>query len=126
MTMCSKKILYVLDNAGHDLKLVRMAVPLRDMDSENLLDSLEVSLDFIDESRKTGSVLVHCFAGVSRSAAIVTVYLMRTERISLEGLMISVFRFFNISYLMWIINCYVLVLCKTKFLQFLADALESL
>ncbi|KAJ0865581.1 putative phosphoric monoester hydrolase [Helianthus annuus] len=50
----------------HDLKLVRMAVPLRDMESENLLDSLEVCLDFIDESRKTGSVLVHCFAGVSR------------------------------------------------------------
>lgn len=61
-----KKILYVLENAGHDLKLVRMAVPLRDMESENLLDSLEVCLDFIDESRKTGSVLVHCFAGVSR------------------------------------------------------------
>ncbi|KAJ0623194.1 putative phosphoric monoester hydrolase [Helianthus annuus] len=45
-----------------------MAVPLRDMESENLLDSLEVRLDFIDESRKTGSVLVHCFAGVSRSS----------------------------------------------------------
>ncbi|KAJ0677560.1 putative phosphoric monoester hydrolase [Helianthus annuus] len=59
-------ILYVLENARHDLKLVRMAVPLRDMESENLLDSLEVCLDFIDESRKTGSVLVHCFAGVSR------------------------------------------------------------
>ncbi|XP_076958229.1 uncharacterized protein LOC143633900 [Bidens hawaiensis] len=79
-----KKIHYVLENAGHDLKLVRMAVPLRDMESENLLDSLEVCLDFIDESRKTGSVLVHCFAGVSRSAAIITAYLMRTERLSLE------------------------------------------
>lgn len=62
----SKKILYVLENAGKDLNLVRMAVPLRDMESENLLDSLEVCLDFIDESRKKGSVLVHCFAGVSR------------------------------------------------------------
>lgn len=80
----SKKIHYVLENAGHDLKLVRMAVPLRDMESENLLDSLEVCLDFIDESRKNGLVLVHCFAGVSRSAAIITAYLMRTERISLE------------------------------------------
>lgn len=81
---CSNKILYVVENAGRDLKLVRMAVPLRDMESENLLDSLEVCLDFIDESRKKGSVLVHCFAGVSRSAAIITAYLMRTERLSLE------------------------------------------
>lgn len=64
--LCCKKILYVLENAGEDLNLVRMAVPLRDMESENLLDSLEVCLDFIDESRKNGSVLVHCFAGVSR------------------------------------------------------------
>lgn len=63
---CSDKVKYLLENAGHDLKLVRMAVPLRDMESENLLDSLEVCLDFIDESRKKGSVLVHCFAGVSR------------------------------------------------------------
>ncbi|KAK1428934.1 hypothetical protein QVD17_17774 [Tagetes erecta] len=82
--LCCKKIHYVLENAGDDLKLVRMAVPLRDMESENLLDSLEVCLDFIDESRKNGSVLVHCFAGVSRSAAIITAYLMRTERLSLE------------------------------------------
>ncbi|GJW91260.1 dual specificity protein phosphatase 12-like protein [Tanacetum coccineum] len=81
---CCEKVKYVLENAGHDLKLVRMAVPFRDMESENLLDSLEACLDFIDESRKKGSVLVHCFAGVSRSAAIITAYLMRTERLSLE------------------------------------------
>ncbi|KAL6284584.1 hypothetical protein ACE6H2_015513 [Prunus campanulata] len=35
---------------------------LRDMDDENVLDYLDVCVDFIDK----GSVLVHCFAGVSR------------------------------------------------------------
>lgn len=60
------KLLYSLEYAGKDFKLVRMAVPMRDMESENLLDHLDVCLNFIDKSRKEGSVLVHCFAGVSR------------------------------------------------------------
>ncbi|XP_028766749.1 dual specificity protein phosphatase 12 isoform X2 [Neltuma alba] len=78
-------LLYSLEYAGKDLKLVRMAVPLRDTENENLLDYLDVCLNFIDRSRKDGSVLVHCFAGVSRSAAIITAYLMRSEHLSQEG-----------------------------------------
>ncbi|XP_028055604.1 dual specificity protein phosphatase 12-like [Camellia sinensis] len=81
-SLSPQKLLYSLEYAGKDLKLVRMAVPLRDMEGENLLDYLDVCLDFIEESRKEGSVLVHCFAGVSRSAAIITAYLMRTEQLS--------------------------------------------
>ncbi|KAK4281966.1 hypothetical protein QN277_013403 [Acacia crassicarpa] len=77
-------LLYSLEYAGKDLKLVRMAVPLRDTENENILDYLDVSLNFIDRSRKDGSVLVHCFAGVSRSAAIITAYLMRSEHLSQE------------------------------------------
>ena len=60
------KLLFSLERAGVDLKLKRMAVPLRDTEDEDLLDYLEVCLDFIDEGRKEGGVLVHCFAGVSR------------------------------------------------------------
>ncbi|RCV36367.1 hypothetical protein SETIT_7G313200v2 [Setaria italica] len=41
---------------------------------ENLLDHLEPCLDFIDDGRKVGNVLVHCFAGVS----------MRSEQKPLE------------------------------------------
>lgn len=83
-SLLPQKLLYSLEYAGKDLKLVRMAVPLRDTDRENLLDYLDVCLDFIDKSRKEGSILVHCFAGVSRSAAIITAYLMRTEHLSQE------------------------------------------
>lgn len=65
-SLSPEKLLYSLEYAGKDLKMVRMAVPLRDMESEDLLDYLDVCFDFIDQSRKDGFVLVHCFAGVSR------------------------------------------------------------
>lgn len=80
-----EKLVYNLEYVGKDLKVVRMAVPIKDTEDENLLDYLEVCLDFIEESRKKGSVLVHCFAGVSRSASIVTAYLMRSEQLSQEA-----------------------------------------
>lgn len=65
--------------------LVRKAVPLKDMETENLLDHLESCLQFIEEGRRAsgGAVLVHCQAGISRSASVVTAYLMRTEKLSL-------------------------------------------
>ncbi|KAI4330550.1 hypothetical protein MLD38_028829 [Melastoma candidum] len=78
------KIVYSLEYAGKDLKFVRMAVPIRDTESENLLDYLEPCLDFIKKSRQEGCILVHCFAGVSRSAAIITAYLMQSEQLSQE------------------------------------------
>lgn len=83
-SLAPEKLLYSLEYAGKDLKLVRMAVPLKDTENEVILDYLDACLNFIEESRKKGSVLVHCFAGVSRSAAIIMAYLMRTERLSQE------------------------------------------
>ncbi|CAA7398333.1 unnamed protein product [Spirodela intermedia] len=78
------KLMYSLELAGPGMKIVRLAVPLRDMEEENLLDRLDICLDFIEKGRKEGSILVHCFAGVSRSAAVVTAYLMKSEQKSLE------------------------------------------
>eukprot|EP01018_Ginkgo_biloba_P036224 Gb_41262 [translate_table: standard] len=60
------KLLYNLELVGPDLKILRMAVPLRDMEKENLLDYLDTCLDFIERGRREGAILVHCFAGVSR------------------------------------------------------------
>lgn len=78
-------LLYKLEKIGVDLRMKRMIVELKDVEEENLLDYLDVCLDFIEEGRKDGhAILVHCFAGVSRSAAVVTAYLMRTEQKSRE------------------------------------------
>ncbi|KAG6544459.1 hypothetical protein Mapa_014097 [Marchantia paleacea] len=73
--------------SGHEF--VRMTVPLKDMESENLLDHLEACMDFIENGRKNGAVLVHCLAGISRSASVILAYLMRTERLSVEDALSS-------------------------------------
>ena len=59
-------LMRVVERAWPGLRVTRMAVPLRDTEEEDLLDRLDPCLDFIDEGRKVGNVLVHCFAGVSR------------------------------------------------------------
>lgn len=78
-----------LELSGHDFKVIRMSVPWNDTEDENILDRLEACLEFIDHGRKEGTVLVHCLAGISRSAAAVTAYLMKSERLSLQGALAS-------------------------------------
>lgn len=57
----------VVDVANLEVdKLERKIVPVRDIESQNLLDHLEGCLAFIEKGRSSGSILVHCVAGVSR------------------------------------------------------------
>jgi protein-tyrosine phosphatase len=58
----------------HDEHFVYLALRLRDPDP-NLCRHLPRVCGFIDQARKQGRVLVHCFAAVSRSPTVVLAYL---------------------------------------------------
>ncbi|VVB13152.1 unnamed protein product [Arabis nemorensis] len=89
-SLVSGNLLYSLEHTGKDLKITRMAVFAHDEHWKNLLDYFDLCLDFIDVGRKEKGVLVHCFAGQSRSASMVIAYLMRTEKLYLEDALASI------------------------------------
>ena len=69
----------------------RLLVWVGDSSQERILGHLDACAEFIEEARHAGcGVLVHCHAGVSRSATVVAAFLMRIERLSLHAVMASV------------------------------------
>lgn len=66
-------------------QLIYKTLPILDIPDTDITAFLEECNNFIDEAKdQSGVVLVHCNAGVSRSASIVIGYLMARERLSFE------------------------------------------
>ena len=60
-------------------------IPLEDSPQQDLLLNLQSAFAFIDSAMDAGQkVLVHCAAGVSRSASIVIAYLMLKHNITFQ------------------------------------------
>jgi protein-tyrosine phosphatase len=60
---------------------IYLQVPIRDINKSSILENLNTCYQFIEEQSKKHNILVHCFAGCSRSAAVVTYYLMRKMKL---------------------------------------------
>lgn len=62
-----------------------LRIPVNDSYCDSLLPWLNKSVEFIDKVRATHCrILVHCLAGISRSAAIAIAYVMRTMDLPLD------------------------------------------
>ena len=55
------------------------------MPGQNLFSHFPSCISFIESAAKSGgNVLVHCYAGVSRSSTIVIAYLMQTKQMTFD------------------------------------------
>lgn len=52
-------------------------INIKDEDGVNIIDHLSDATEFINTNIKNGSVLVHCKAGICRSASVAIAYLIR-------------------------------------------------
>ena len=64
-------------NSINSLKITQLVIDAKDMPSFNILPELHRSADFIENGIKTGNVLVHCAAGISRSTTCLIAYYIK-------------------------------------------------
>ncbi|OVA05514.1 Dual specificity phosphatase [Macleaya cordata] len=70
---------------AHQNDFIYKKIVVADREETDLTQHFSECFDFIDEAKmKGGGVLVHCFAGKSRSVTIVVAYLMKKRRMSLS------------------------------------------
>ena len=60
------------------------SVKVEDTPDTDIRSHFDRVISFIDKGRKKGGVLVHCQAGISRSASFVIAYLMKEEKMKLK------------------------------------------
>lgn len=68
------------------ISIKHLCLHILDLPQTELSDYYTQAFNFIDQSiSEEGKVLIHCNAGVSRSAAILIAYLMKSQNLSYEA-----------------------------------------
>lgn len=65
-----------------EMGIIHLHLRIRDWPDEDISRMFKPAFEFISRERKSTNVLVHCMAGISRSAAIVIGYLMVSRQSS--------------------------------------------
>jgi protein-tyrosine phosphatase len=73
-------------DVGSGSKIRYLRIPVRDSVDQDLLPYLQAAIDFIEEGKtqRQCATLIHCHAGISRSASVAIAYLMKVEGMSFE------------------------------------------
>ena len=59
-------------------------ISVADVSSQSLIRHFPAAISFIKDGIRSGGVLVHCFAGVSRSASCVIAFLMQEKHMNFQ------------------------------------------
>ena len=75
-------VIKYMNTNPHKEEMEHHNIPINDFPSENISQYFEESYEYIKSVK--GNILIHCQAGVSRSATIVIAFLMKEKGISFE------------------------------------------
>ena len=84
LTLCSEKEVFLPEKISKEFIHKRIVLPDHSYKEDLKFNHIKISLDMIQELKKNGPVLVHCYAGVERSPLICIAWLINKKGYDIE------------------------------------------